>query len=206
MHWLTVVLATASLLLAGCSTPVVRSNVTTFEEWPANLANKSYVFERTQEQSNNLEYRNYENLVRGELNRLGFKEALEGKTPELKASFEYGNTARDMRVIYPVAVDPYWPGAFWPGPYWRHSPFYDPFWYGPPMVQQQDESYVLYTHHLRIVLARASDGKQLYNTTVISEGTYPSLAAVMPYMVRSAFSNFPGQNGTSRVVELEIKK
>jgi hypothetical protein len=41
--------------------------------------------------------------------------------------------------------------------------------------------------------------------TVKSEGTNSSLAAVMPYLVRSAFAEFPGENGVPRQIELKIK-
>lgn len=209
--WLmTAVIAASGLLLAGCSTPTVRSNVTTFHELPANFLDKSYVFERTKEQDNNLEYRNYENLVRGELNRLGFVEAQEGRTPALKASMRYDISVRDVRVIYPVAIGPYWPGSW--GPYWRgyyypfYDPFYDPFWNWPPVTEQREENYEVYTRRLRITLAQAASGKPAWETTVISEGGNPSLAAVMPYMVRSAFADFPGQSGSSRVIELKMRK
>ena len=210
--WLmAAVIAASGLFLAGCSTPpTVLSNVTTFHELPANFLDKSYVFERTRDQDNNLEYRNYENLVRGELNRLGFVEAQEGKTPALKATMGYSISVRDVRVIYPVTTDPYWPAAW--GPYWRgyrypfYDPFYDPFWGWPPITQQREANYEVYTRRLRITLAQAASGKQVWDTTVISEGTNPSLAAVMPYMVRSTFADFPGQSGSSRIVELKMQK
>ncbi|WP_335340191.1 hypothetical protein [Collimonas arenae] len=38
--------AALMLLLGGCAT-VIRSDVTAFNEWPADLPNKSYVFEHT---------------------------------------------------------------------------------------------------------------------------------------------------------------
>src|SRR3569833_2536274 len=59
------------LLAVGCASPVIRSQVTAFHEWPADLPDKSFTFERTADQENNLEYRNYEQLVQAELLRLG---------------------------------------------------------------------------------------------------------------------------------------
>jgi hypothetical protein len=58
---------------------------------------------------------------------------------------------------------------------------------------------------LKILIAQAANGKTLYDVTVDSEGTNGSLAAVMPYMVRSAFSEFPGQSGVPRRVELKME-
>jgi hypothetical protein len=201
-----------SLLLTGCATTSVQSNVTAFHEWPAELKDKSYVFERTPEQDNNLEYRNYENLVRNELKRLGFTEAGNAKAAQLKASLEYGVSVRDVRVIEPVAVAPYWPGPFWgppwPGYYRRgyYGPFYDPFWYGPPMIEQRDVSFQVFTRQLKVKLARVSDNRNLYEVTVVSEGTNGSLPVVMPYMVRSAFADFPGPSGVPRRIELKMEQ
>lgn len=208
-RWLiTLLLAVSSILLAGCST-IIRSDVTSFHEWPDTLPDKSYVFERTREQNDSLEYRSYENLVRAELNRLGFVEAPATTKPALKASISYSIHGRDVREVYPVVTNPY---PYWYGPAWRgyygpfYDPFYDPFWFGPPVVQQRVSQYQLFTRQLRIVLARMSDGKRLYETTVVSEGTNGSLAAVMPYLVRSAFADFPGPSGVPRRIELKMEK
>jgi len=211
-HWLIGLMMALSLLLAGCTIPVVKSEVTTFHEWPAALQEKTYVFERTKEQDNNLEYRNYENMVRSELNRLGFKEASSGQTPQLKVTLDYSISVRDVREIYPVVVDPGWGSPYWPWPYWRsyyppfYGPFYDPFWYGPPVVQQRESNYQVFTRRLHVVIMQAADGKKLYDTTVVSEGSNGSLAAIMPYLVRSMFADFPGKNGVPRQVELKMEK
>lgn len=215
-YWkFAVLLAVSVLLLQGCATTTtIRSDVTAFHEWPAQMQDKSYVFARTKEQDNNLEYRNYENLVRAELQRLGFTEAQDAASARLKATLEYSITGRDVRISYPVVVDSYWPGA-WPGYYgpWRggyyspfYSPFHDPFWPGPPVVDRREENYVLFTRRLRFGLAQASTGKMLYDVTVVSEGRNGNLAAVMPYMVRSAFADFPGPSGVPRRIELKMEE
>jgi hypothetical protein len=206
-RWMIVLmLAVSGLVLGGCATPTVKSTVTTFQEWPAELPNKIYVFERTKEQDNNLEYRSYENMVRTELNRLGFREASSSQAPVLKVTLDYGISARDVREIYPVMVSPGWPGPYWYGPYRRgyYGPYYDPFWYGPPVVEQRESNYVVYTRHLQVVIARAANGRKLFDTTVVSEGSNGSLPAVMPYLVRSAFTDFPGKSGVPRQVELKM--
>ena len=191
-----------STLVAGCGT-IIRSDVTTFHEWPDALPDKSYVFERTKEQNDSLEYRSYENLVRNELNRLGFTEAPASTKPALKAAISYSINGRDVREVYPVVVHPY---PYWYGPAWRgyYGPFYDPFWFGPPVVEQRVSQYQLFNRQLRVSLTRLSDNKRLFETTVVSEGTNGSLAAVMPYMVRSAFAEFPGTSGVPRRIELKM--
>jgi len=197
-------LAALALLLGGCAAPTIRSEVTAFHEWPAQLADKSFVFERTKAQDNDLEYRNYENLVRAELRRLGFADAAAAAKAALKVSLAYQVSDRDVRVVQPVVVNPGW-GAPYYGPRWPYryyDPFYDPFWYSPPVVSYQESNYRLYRRQLQVGITRAADGKKLYDVTVASEGQTPSLAAVMPYMVRSAFAEFPGKSGVPRRVEL----
>lgn len=191
-----------STLMAGCGT-IIRSDVTTFHEWPDTLPDKSYVFERTKEQNDSLEYRNYENLVRNELNRLGFTEAPVSTKPALKAAISYSIDGRDVREVYPVVVHPY---PYWYGPAWRgyYGPFYDPFWFGPPIVEQRVSQYQLFNRQLRISLARMMDSKKLFEATVVSEGTNGTLATIMPYMVRSAFAEFPGKSGVPRRIELKM--
>ncbi|RJG08078.1 DUF4136 domain-containing protein [Noviherbaspirillum cavernae] len=208
-RWLTVkLIVVAGVMLGGCTTPVVKSNVTSFHELPASLQDKTFVFERTQEQENSLEYRNYENLASAELVRLGFREVPTIAAAKLKASMGYKVTVRDVRVVEPVIVNTYWPGPFWPGPYWRgyYGPFYDPFWYGPPIVERRDSSFQVFNRQLKFALAQTSNGKTVFETTVVSEGANGSLAAVMPYMIRSAFADFPGPNGVPRQIELKMEK
>lgn len=197
-----------SLLVVGCAAPVVRSHVTAFHEWPAQLQEKTYVFERSAAQNNNLEYRNYENLVRAELSRLGFSEATVGSAAKLKVTLNYDVKVRDVRVIEPMVIGGYGPGPYFGHPYWRggyYGPFYDPFWYSPPIVERRDTTYQIFTRELKTVISDFASGKRLHETTVVSEGTNPSLAAVMPTMIRSAFTDFPGPSGVPRRVELKLE-
>lgn len=209
----------AMLLLGGCASPMIRSDVTTFHEWPASLPDKSFVFERNRAQDNNLEYQTYENLVRAELLRLGFTQAAVNTSPALKVTLAYQVTDRDLKVVQPVVVHPGGWGPGW-GPYWGPSYygprwpgyryydpfFYDPFWHAPAVVSYQESSYRLYKRQLQVTITRAADAKKLFDVTVVSEGQNPSLAAAMPYMVKSAFSDFPGRSGVPRRVELEFKE
>jgi hypothetical protein len=200
------------MLLAGCAT-TIQSEVTAFHEWPSELRNNSFAFERTADQENNLEHRAYENLVRDELLRLGLVQSANPQSAGLKVAMSYGINVRDVRVVQPVVVDPWYGSPFYGapfyGPRWRgygyYGPFYSPFWYAPPLVEQRETRYQLANRHLKVVISRAADSKKLYDVTVNSEGTNTSLAAVMPYMVRSAFADFPGKNGVPRRIELKMK-
>ncbi|UUZ52811.1 hypothetical protein LP419_26995 [Massilia sp. H-1] len=77
---LTTAAAALTLLLTGCAS-TIRSDVTTFHEWPATLHDKSYALEAPAPQDDTLELRSYQNLVRTELSRLGFQEAQAWRHP-----------------------------------------------------------------------------------------------------------------------------
>lgn len=206
---LRLALLSSAVLLAGCAS-TIRSDVTVFHEWPAELQDKSFVFEQDKSLDDALEYQSYQHLLRTELQRLGFTDAASPKAAALRVGFDYQVSVRDVREIEPVLVDPYWyGGGFYAPRFYRHGgfydPFYDPFWYGPPIVAYQQSDYRLYQRQLHVDIKRARDGKKLYAVTVHSEGRNPSLAAVMPYMVRSAFVDFPAKSGVARQVKLPLK-
>jgi hypothetical protein len=207
-RWLWMGVALAGLLLSGCAS-VVRNDVVAFHDWPANIQDKSYVFDRKPAQENNLQHQSYENLVRVELQRLGFTEAKSAKVANLKVAMDYQIDARDVKVVEPVYVDPYWPYYGYPyyGPRWRgaYGPFYDPFWYpGPVVAGYQERQYQVFQRQLDILITQNKDGKKLFDVSVGSNGGNGSLAFAMPYMVRSAFSEFPGKSGVPRRVNIKI--
>lgn len=209
-HWFSTTIVALMLLLGGCASTTIRSDVTVFHEWPAELREKVFVFERTREQDNDLEYRSYENLVRSELLRLGFVEASTVQPARLKVTLVYGVKVRDVRVIEGTMSDPFWYNSPLYAHRWRgrgyYGPFYDPFWPIAPTTEYVDNTYQVYSRQVRIGMAQLPSAKKLYDVTVNSEGTNGSLAAVMPYLVRSAFIDFPGQSGVPRTITLTMQK
>lgn len=195
----------ASIALAGCAS-TIRSEVTVFHQWPAALPDKSYVFEHRKTPQGELEYQSYQQLVRAELRRLGFTDAASPKAAALRVAFDYAIQVHEVRMVQPVLADPYWYGnGFYAPRYYGRGGFYDPFWYGPPVAYQHTD-YLLYHQQLHLSISQARNGAQLYDVTVDSESRNPSLAATMPYLVRSAFADFPGQSGVVRRVELPLEK
>lgn len=209
-RWYSTAVVALAMLLGGCASTMVRSEVTVFHEWPADLREKVFVFERTREQDNNLEYRTYENLVRTELLRLGFAEASAAHAARLKVGFSYGVRGHDVRVVEAAAAEPFWYGSTLYGHRWRgrgyYGPYYDPFWPVAPATDYVESSYEVFSRQFKLTIAQVPSGKKLYDVTVASEGATSTLAAVMPYMVRSAFTDFPGINGVPHRVELKMQK
>lgn len=202
------------LLLSGCATKV-RSEVTAFHQWPATTTGKAFIFTHQGGEPSGLERQSYENLIRDELIRVGLADAGIGQDPTLTVSFDALVTARDVRVIETVLVDswygtpwygpgyysPYWGG--WPGySYPYSSPFYGPFGSGMPVAREQERRYTVYYRELKLKIIDNASNQPLYEVTVRSEGKEGNLAKIMPYLVRSAFSDFPGKSGTPRVIEM----
>ena len=198
--------ASLTLLLGGCAT-TIRSDVTTFHQWPAQLTDKSYAFVAPAPQDNTLELQSYENLVRGQLNRLGFHEA--AQAPALQVTMRFATIDVPTQVVYPsyAPFSPYssrfaytgWRRRYWGGYY---SPFYDPFW-GPAFDVEEEHRY---HRQLQLSIASSTDGKRLFDVTVRNVSRTMSTPALMPALVQSAFEGFPGPNGGSRIVELKEQK
>ncbi len=199
--------AALALLLGGCAT-TIRSDVTTFHQWPAQLADKSYVFEAPPPQDDTLELRSYQNLVRGELAKLGFRETT--SAPALKVAMRFTTTDVPVQVVqvvdpffYPSArfsyMYPYHRRGYWGGGW--YSPFYDPFWGGMPMYEVRTRHN--YQRDLQVAIRSAADNTRLFDVTVHNSSGERSTPALMPALVQSAFAGFPGPNGGARRIELK---
>ncbi|MFP3589703.1 DUF4136 domain-containing protein, partial [Paraburkholderia sp. SIMBA_055] len=66
------------------------------------------------------------------------------------------------------------------------------------------QSYPVYTHLLGIRITDRATGKELYNVTARNTDEQSSLIAAMPYLARSAMSDFPMGNGVVRTVKLPV--
>lgn len=196
--------AACTVMLAGCAT-TIRSDVTTFQQWPAQLPSKTYSIDAPAPQDDTLEVRSYLDLVRGQLARLGFQEA--GADAALKVKMRFRTTDVPVQVVQ--AIDPFFtPSArfgYW-GPR-RHfasayyGGFYDPFWGGRAGYQVIERH--VYQRDLQVAIRSAKDGKPLFDVTVHNNSTQPSTPALMPALVQSAFEGFPGPNGGARTIELK---
>jgi hypothetical protein len=199
--------AALALLLTGCAT-TVRSDVTTFHQWPAQMQDKSYAFEVTPPQEDTLEMRSYQELVRGQLAKLGFHDSGAAK-PALLVSMRFVTIDVPVRVVQP-AYDPFFFSPrytyigrhrrFWGGGF--YSPFYDPMWGVPYEVETRHQ----YQRELRVAIRSANDGKRLFDVTVRNVSRELSTPKVMPALVQSAFEGFPGPNGVARTIELQEKR
>lgn len=217
MKYVTILALAALALLSGCAT-TIRSDVTAFHEWPAELPNKSYVFTTPPPRQDTLELRAYENLLRARLAALGFNEAASTDDAKLRVAMRFVTV--DHPVVVIQAYDPFWTGPGYWGGYGRfgrygygrfgyggfggyYGPFGDPFLYSRLDYEQSVRH--VYQRTLNVTID-SSDGKKLYDVTAVNTSTRPSTAEVMPAMVVSAFDGFPGQSGVPHRVEVRQDK
>jgi len=193
---LLAVLAVLAVLTAGCATPL-RGEITTFNEWPAD-APRTYRFARSEAQRNSLEHANWENLMRAELARAGFRQSPD---PRFEIAFDYRVDRRLSRVTeYQPTIQPYfWWGAFGPhtgfsiaGPFpWWGSAYY-------PVTTDQ----IWYDYRLRVHIDDLSTRPptRVYEGTALTDGYVPQPEEVLPLLARALFTDFPGPSGVTRRV------
>ncbi|MBU9578188.1 DUF4136 domain-containing protein [Ralstonia mannitolilytica] len=187
----------AASLLAGCASTVT-SQVTAFRQPGWNdTPPRTYAFERSPAQQNDLERQTYEAWTSDQLAAYGFTSAPRGNARYL-VRVEYSTATRLVQVRQPVYPDPYWGPGPW-GP-WR-SPWGPWGPWGPQYVESNVQVPV-YTYHAEI--DEAATGKRVYQVTAQTQGGDGSLTAVMPYLIRSAFANFPAPNAQPILVELPV--
>jgi len=201
------------VLLTGCAS-TLRTEVTTFHQWPADVKDETFVFARTEAQSQDLPYHHVESLVRGELLRLGWQEAGAKDKATLRVTLHYRLEEREQRVLETVFIDS-WYRTPWYGPnvfpHWAAGPggvypVYGPMWLGMPMATTQERRIQLFHRELHIKIDKLAGTQPLLDVTVTSDGKEGNLAKVIPYLVKSAFADFPGTSGVARVIEYKLKE
>ncbi|MFM7522840.1 MAG: DUF4136 domain-containing protein [Betaproteobacteria bacterium] len=202
-----------SALVSGCATKI-RSEVTSFHQWPDTMRGRSFSFVHQNDEAKSLERQSYESLLRTELLKLGLLEQVAGAPAQLAVRLDYRITGRDVRVIETVLVDP-WYGTPWYGPgfynpYWGwHGvgpPYYTPMWPSMPVAREQSRRYSIFQREIGIRISDHGSEKTWFEVTVKSEGEQGNLASVMPYLIQAAFKDFPGTTGVPRVIEVPFKK
>jgi Domain of unknown function (DUF4136) len=209
-------LAIVSLLLTGCAA-TLRADVTSFQSWPANAAGSSFSFKRTGQQAGSLEHQAYEDLARAQLQQLGLKTVAAGATARFAVSLDYGVSTKTVTTTQPlwdnfsVWHDPFFypswgtrPGYWSPHPYAYHYPYAYPYFFGPRVIGYTTVNREVSQRRLRLEIAEGAT--KVYEATATSSGANALLSVTMPYLMRSIFEGFPGNNGQTRTLVFDIDK
>jgi hypothetical protein len=201
-HWTrraVLLLGMLTGLLSGCTT-YVTTQVTAFSDWNGSDATRTYAFTRMPDQQNNLELSTYERIVANELATHAFRQ-VDSSQARYLVGLSYGIRSDMVTVAEPVYYNP------WPAPYWGWGRPLDPWGpWGPLPSAYVNQSYPVFTHLLGVRITERATGKEVYNVTARNSGGESSLVRAMPYLARSAFSDFPLGNGVVHTVKIPLDK
>lgn len=189
---------------AGCTT-YVQTQVSAFSDWSDSDATRTYAFARSPQQQNSIEQSTYEALVTNELAVHSFRQV-----PDASARYrvELGYSIRgDMVTVRQVVYADPWPmyGGWYGRPYggWGGWGGWGGGWDMGP-AGYVDQSYPIFVHALQIRLTERETGREVYKVSASNAGGESSLIRAMPYLVRSALTDFPLGNGTVRTVKIPL--
>lgn len=211
-HCRLLLAAMALAWLAGCASTVT-TRVTSFNQWPADVAGSTFSFITRAGAPGELEQATYQQYVQTEMEKRGFKRAPAAQAGRLQIDLTTGNRSEERTTFAPVYQDSpvYLPpyrdaaGRFYPG-IWTYDPF-GPRYVGDRVVNTVIQVTTLQVRMLDIEGAPPGKSRTVFESRAIYEGQGPvdSQPTVVPYLVRAVFDDFPGQNGKVRLVRFDAK-
>lgn len=206
------------LLVSGCATTIT-SQVTTFQEWSSVAASqskdRSYRLELSDAQKDDLEFKQYSDILEQHMSALGFKEITDtSATPDFTVKLAYATALSSIQFSYPYPYGPYFYDPIWRLHYSRfyyRSPFFYPYGYGfnrfgDPYFADGFQGRRYYLHQLAVTITDQKTGKKVFDVRASTEQLDPEILNHIPYLMASAFQNFPGENGKTIKVELPLNK
>ena len=203
-------LAGVLALLTACASPIV-AKVTSFNQWPGDVAGSTFSYVRPADGINDLEQQTYEGYVQAELEKLGMKRAPPGQLGRIQVDIVTGSGTRARQYREAVYQDfhvfqpPYRnaAGQIFPG-------FWGPDRFGPRYVGDREVTRILQVSNLSLKLLDSRNNapgksKAVFESRAVYEGENEDLPDLVPYLVRAVFDGFPGQNGQVHVVKFDPK-
>ena len=197
-------LSCGALLLAGCAAPRIENDVTTFHDEIMPAGESIRVMPADPANVNSLEFQTYANRISEELRKAGYTPVSEPDVvTDLIAEVDYsvaagaseisrGGTGASVGVGYGFGR--------WYNPW--HIGVSLPIFRSRPRVSEIP----IYHRSLELNIVEAEDAQQrLFEGRVVSDGSEGALNVVMPYLITAMFTDFPGESGTTKVVEIETE-
>lgn len=181
------------LLLAACTNPVVKADVTRFHSGPAPTR---FTIVAEPGQVGSLEFQQYASQVADALAAQGWRPVAPGGDTDTLVTITWGSGAPETETWQsPSSV---YTGMGWGGrSNWYGGGFYEPF---PYWETRSVTTYPLWLA-VRMVAAGPSQRPVLFEGRAVADRKSREITPVMPYLVRALFTGFPGTTGTTvRVV------
>jgi len=196
------VLAVGALALNGCARDV-ETEVTRFHggHLPAEA---SFAVLPENPDKAGPEFDTYAEMIAEEMTAHGFSRS-EPEAADLHARVDYdvseGRTKIESR---PGHAYPYYSYRLGYHRYPFSHSFYHPHHYGGHLGPDI-RSETVYTRKLTLKIRDTAKDETVFEGRALSEGRTQEISKIMPYLVESMFRNFPGESGTTKVVEIETK-
>ncbi|MFT0851782.1 DUF4136 domain-containing protein [Achromobacter sp. F4_2707] len=195
-------LLAALLFLGGCASSL-SARVTTYQQWPVGVEGEYYQIVGSPQQSGNLQFAAFSDMLRAAIGPTGLREVAPGAEPRFEVRLEYGNPVKQGWVR--TYDDPYpfygWPGF---GGYYGWGGWGGGVFYSPRSVTVPVE---IYRNTLTVTLFdKLANGQEVYRATAVHNSQSDSLDAVMPYLMQAVFDGFPGNNGQVREIRYELPR
>lgn len=193
--------AFGALALTACASSF-STNVTSFHTTTPAAGAKVYLVPIDEGRQDSLEYRLYAREIQAVLEQNGFVGARDD-APDYIIGFDVAvSDGREKIRTYQRAGGSLWwhRGYAWGG-WW--SPFYgygDPYWGGGTDVVSR----TVYRADLRIEI-REPDGTMIFEATAEADSRSRSLPELVPLLAEALFEDFPGANGITREVKLDME-
>lgn len=201
----------SAVLLSACASPLV-TQVTNFNQWPADAAGSSFSFikppARPGVAAGELEQATYERHAQAELEKQGLRQAGAGERARLLVELSTVSQLLQRSYVQPVYEENlvFYPprrnaaGQYFPG-FWAPSRF------GPTYVGDRIVPYTVQFSELTLRLLDTRSGppgqpRPVFDARAVYEGG-AALPTIAPYLVRAVMDGFPGQNGQVRKVEFD---
>lgn len=198
MHPVRLLLLTTPLFLLSSCGSFLSSNVVTFHEGPLPAGETIKVVAADPALQSSLEFRNYANLISEELRQIGYLPSATADA-QLLAEVSYGVELGPTTVTVdrPQRFVRY---HFYSGRY------YDPFYFGVyDNWGQEVFSTPSYDRTLQLnIVHNDADKNPVFEGRVQSSGQGNLLPEIMPYLITAMFANYPGENGVTKVVTIEM--
>lgn len=208
-------------LVGGCGT-MVQSNVSVFHELPAAAPAgevKVFLSPARDAMANSLEYQSYARAIGEEFAKRGYAVVDKVGESNMLALIDYGiDDGRDVvssRAVPQYGVTGY--NSFTSGTVTNYGGMSSinatttrtPT-YGLTGYRQVVDTDTVYKRFLNLDIFKPGvDGQQpkrVYEGRLRSEGSCGTLVSVMPVFIQAIFTEFPGQSGTARNVNLPLPK
>lgn len=219
------VVALSALVLASCASTPFRADVSRFQAMPTPQGQTFAIQADDPALAGGLEFAQYAELVRAQMEGMGYKSAASPEEAQMVLHLSYGvDKGRERpsrRGFYGSYFDP-WYGYSYASPFYFRSAYgYGSRWYGsrwrgggawgygfydPWFDYGGDFPDIVYTSALSLKIDNKADGQRLFEGKAEAASLSNRLPYLVPNMIEAMFTGFPGNSGETLRISIKPEK